>query len=642
VSLIYILFAILGLGFLVFIHEFGHYWVARRKGMRVEAFAIGFGPPVFSWERDGVKWQLCVLPFGGYVKIAGMQREGSMEPSEIRDGFYGKSPWDRIQVALAGPVVNVVFAFVVFFILWISGGRDKSFTEFTHRIGWVDPGSALYEKGVRPGDVIQKYDGRSFTGFKDLLMAGIMSGSTTQIQGIKVDYLTGQKSDFNYTLKTYENPEPMGKEKLHTIGVLSPARYLIYPGQDLLAGSPMIGSGIQAMDRLLWVDGDIVFSHQQLSSLANESSAFLTVKRGDQIFQTKAPRVQLSDLKLAPSERGEIDDWQHEAGLKARLQDLYFIPYNLSPSLAVEGRLNFIDEQDQVKAFQACKRCTYFTPLQEGDQILAIDGQSVQTPDQLLAQIQTRHLLMIVDRNRSAIEPVLWKEADAQFDAFNKRALKEIIASIGTPYLIRESGDLHLLASITPKPLNQFPLTDAQKAQLAEELAQSKKEVEAIQDPEKREEAIHQIEKSQHKVILGLPLIDRQVRYNPSPLQQFTEVFQDTYRTLKSLFSGLANPKYVAGPVGIVQIVHQSWMIGGKEALFWMALISLNLGIMNLLPLPVLDGGHIMFSIIEAITKRPLKSKTMERLIIPFVVMLICFFIFVTYHDLSRLLSKFF
>lgn len=97
-SMIYILLAILGLGFLVFIHELGHYWVARRKGMRVEAFAIGFGKPIFTWVRDGVQWHICMLPFGGYVKIAGMQKEGSREPSEIADGFYGKKPWIEFRL----------------------------------------------------------------------------------------------------------------------------------------------------------------------------------------------------------------------------------------------------------------------------------------------------------------------------------------------------------------------------------------------------------------------------------------------------------------------------------------------------------------------------------------------------------------
>lgn len=610
--------------------------------MRVEAFAIGFGKPIFTWVRDGVQWHICMLPFGGYVKIAGMQQEGSREPSEIHDGFYGKSPWDRIQVALAGPVVNIVFSIIVFTILWVSGGRDKQFTENTRRIGWVDPKSPLHELGVRPGDVIDKYDGRPFTGFKDLLLASIMSDETTQIEGTKVDYVTGQKTDFNYTLKTYENPELMGKEKLNTIGVLSPARYLIFPGQNLLAGSPMIDSGIQPKDRVVWVDGEVVFSHQQLSALTNDSTAFLTVQRGDQVFQTKAPRVQLSDLKLTAPERGEIDDWQHEAGLKVRFQDLYFIPYNLSPDLAVEGRIDFIDEQDQVKAFQTCKRCAYFIPLQDGDRILAIDGKQVGSPDEFLAQLQHRRVLMIVERDPSAVAPALWTDAEKQFDQFSTEDLQKIVSTIGTDQVVESAGVFRLLNPILPKPLSEFHLTEAQKAQVAQELAQTKKEIDAIQDPQKRMDAVQRLEKSQNKLVLGLPLVDREVRFNPPPQAQFIEVFKDTYRTLSSLLSGSANPKYVAGPVGIIQIVHQSWMVGIKEAIFWMALISLNLGIINLLPLPVLDGGHIVFSLIEMVTKKPLKAKTMERLIIPFVALLICFFIFVTYNDISRLFSKFF
>lgn len=642
INLFYILLAILGLGFLVFIHELGHYFVARRKGMRVEAFAIGFGPPLVAWERDGVKWQICMLPFGGYVKIAGMQKEGSKEPFEISDGFYGKTPWDRIQVAFAGPLVNIVFALLVFLVIWSTGGRDKQFTEFTHRIGWVDVNSALYAHGVRPGDVIEKYDGRTFTGFKDLMIASIMSDDKMEIEGSKIDYLTGKRTPYSYSLKTYQNPELFGRDKLNTIGVLSPARYLIYNGPNLLAGSPMLESGIQPKDRLLWVDGEMVFSNQQLSSLTNEQTSFLTVRRGSQVFQTKAPRVQLADLKMTPPERGEIDDWQHEAGLKDRLQDLYFIPYNLSPDLIVESRIQFIDQDDQIRAFQPCERCPFYTPLQEGDKIVAIDGTPIQSPSKLLSEIQQRKLLIIVDRDPNITQKILWTEADQQFDHFKPADLKKIVSSIGSSQPVTSAGDLHLLTPVAPKPLADFALSEAQKAQLAQELAKGKKEIEAIQDPVQREEAIHLLEKSHSKLVLGVPLVDREVRYNPPPQAQFVEVLKDTYRTLISLFSGSANPKYVSGPVGIIQIVHHSWMMGPKEALFWMALISLNLGIINLLPLPVLDGGHIVISLVEMVTRRPLRAKTMERLIVPFVVLMIGFFVFVTYHDISRLFSKFF
>ena len=114
-SVLYIILAILGLNFLVFIHELGHYIVARRNGMKVEVFSIGFGKPLFSWMRKGVKWQFCPLFFGGYVKVAGMEKEGDLEPYEVKDGFYSKPPWARIKMALAGPVVNLVFALAIFY-----------------------------------------------------------------------------------------------------------------------------------------------------------------------------------------------------------------------------------------------------------------------------------------------------------------------------------------------------------------------------------------------------------------------------------------------------------------------------------------------------------------------------------------------
>lgn len=638
-SILYAVLAILGLGFLVFIHELGHYLVARKQGMRVEAFAIGFGKPIYTWMHQGVKWHIGILPFGGYVKIAGMQKERGVEPADIPDGFYGKRPWQRIQVALAGPLVNIVFALLVFSGLWLVGGRDKSFAEFTHRIGWVDPKSALYEHGVRPGDVIQKYDGREFNGFRDLLVSSIMNDKTTRIEGYKLDYTTGEKKPFDYTLATYEDPRSL-KEKMNTIGVLTPAQYLIYDQKGPSATSAP--TGLQQKDRLIWVDGEVVFSMKQLSSLVNDSTAFFTIRRGDQIIQTKVPRVHLDDLKLSAIEKAEIGDWQYEAGLKAKFQDLFFIPYNLSPTGAVEGRLSFIDEIDQIKAFENCERCAYFDPLQEGDQILAVDGLPVRTSYELLDQLQTRRVLVIVDRNLVDTKSVLWTKADAQFETFSARDLSQIVSSIGTQKPVVTSGDLHLLNPMVPQSLIELPLNAQQKSQLVKEFASSKKEIEKVQDPQKRSELINELEKNQKKLVLGISLKDREVRYNPSPWQQFVHVLEDTWRTLSGLLTGSLNPKYVSGPVGIVHVVHQSWMIGFHEALFWMAIISLNLGIINLLPIPVLDGGHIMFSLFEIVTKKPLSSKTMERMIVPFIGLLIGLFIYITYQDVARLFSKFF
>jgi regulator of sigma E protease len=638
-SILYAIFAILGLGFLVFIHELGHYFMARRNGMRVDAFAIGFGKPLYTWEHKGVKWHINMLPFGGYVKIAGMQKEKGIEPSDIPDGFYGKSPWKRIQVALAGPVVNILFALVVFTGIWLFGGRNKSFAEFTHRIGWVDPKSALYEKGVRSGDIIQSYDGREFNGMKDLFVASLTNDGSLRIEGQKVDYATGEKRPFDYTLQTYDDLSPAGvKEKMSTIGVLSPAQYLIYGHKE---GSHP--GGIQLNDRLIWADGEPIFSMKQLSSLINESTAFLTVQRGDEVIQTKVPRVPLDELMLTPIEKAEVGDWQYEAGLKAKFQGLYFIPYNLSPTAEVEGRFPFIDEEDHAKAFEPCKRCGNFIPLQESDKILAVDGIPIKSPYEALELLQTRRVLAIVDRNPLSIKATSWKQADADFESYSKANLAEIVRSIGMKDTIDHAGNLFLLNQIVPQSLMDQPLTSLQEAQLTKEYEKSKKHFEKIQDPQLRKERLDALEKEKNRLVLGLhSLKDREVLYNPTPWQQFKSVFDDTWRTLSGLVSGSLNAKHVSGPVGIVHAVHQSWMIGVQEALFWLAVISLNLGIVNLLPIPVLDGGHIMFSFYELITRKKLSSKTMERMIVPFIALLIGFFIFVTFQDISRIFSKFF
>lgn len=638
----YAILAILGLGFLVFIHELGHYFIARRRGMRVEAFAIGFGKPIFTWKHDGVEWRLCILPFGGYVKIAGMQREGSREPYEIADGFYGKRPWPRIQVALAGPLVNIAFSLICFSILWSIGGRTKPFADYTHRIGWVDPKSELFTQGIRPGDLIQTYDGKPFHGFKDLLIAGIMGSKEIEITGTKIDYRTGQRIPFDLTLPTYEMPQS-GRDRINTIGVLSPATYLIYnDDRRLLPGSPMEGSGLFLKDRIVWVDGEVAFSVPQITSLINESTAFLTVRRGTQIFQTKAPRVQIEDLKLSLPERGEIDDWQHEAKIQKKLSDLYFIPYTLSPDCKVESRIGFIDESDQVKAFQKCQRCAYFTTLEEDDQILAVDGKPVSTSYELLSALQTRHVLVIVERSPQSIALPQWNRADARFDDFSPKDLNAIISSVGTDSPTEHSGNLVLLKPVIPRSFSEFPFTPEQKKMLEQHEASYQKYLSSIKDPEKRREAAHQWEKQQQRAILGVQLSDQQVVYNPSPFHQFNGVFEDTWRAMSGLVSGGLNPKYLSGPVGIIHIVHNSWMIGAKEALYWLAVISLNLGLLNLMPIPVLDGGHILFSLWEAVTKKRIRSKTMERLIIPFVGLLIAFFIYVTYQDLARLFSHIF
>jgi regulator of sigma E protease len=645
-SILYFVLAAFGLGFLVFIHELGHYFMARRVGMKIDAFGIGFGKPIFSWERNGVKWNICCLPFGGYVRIAGMEKEGVLEPHQIPDGFFGKPPSARVKVAIMGPLVNIVFALLLFAVIWASGGREKPFSELTHLIGWVDPRSELYDCGVRPGDEIQQYDGHPFTGFNDLLFASLLDGKKVQISGEKIDYEIGKRVPFQYTLDTYSDPRALSPQ-IRTIGIFTPARYLIYgrspDGKEspLPEDSPMAESGIQYGDRIIWADGELIFSMVQLSNLLNEPKTLLTVQRGEKVFLTRIPRLKLSDLRLSELQKAEIDDWQHEAKLKSKLSQLYFIPYNLTHEAVVEHPFTYLDENSDEHIYVPVSRSPRELALEKGDRILAVDGQPVNHSAELLSHLQQRHVQLVVERKQTW--PLIsWKIADKDFDSsINWDDLQKIAMSIGTAALQTKAGNLQLLKPVTPKPLMEFPFYIEKKDAYAQEMNEHKKIIEEIEDPEERRQALQHLEDNQRRLMLGIVLQDLPVRYNPSPFSLFFGVFEQMWRTIKGLVTGTLSPKWMSGPVGIVQVFHYGWTVGVKEALFWMAVISLNLGLINLLPLPVLDGGHILFSAIESVTRKPIKAKTMEKLFIPFVILIVAAFVYFTYNDIVRLFTRF-
>lgn len=642
-SLLYIILAAFGLGLLIFIHEYGHYWMARREGMTVEAFSIGFGKPLYTWEKDGVKWQLCWLPFGGFVRIAGMEKKGTLEPSQIPDGFYGKKPWSRIKVALAGPFVNIVFAFAIFFVLWALGGRAKPFSEYTHLIGSVDTSSTLYADGVRPGDEIKEINKKPFNNFQDFLFAAILEDAPPQVSGLKVNYLKQTSTPFQYRFE-FAKGAPINERIQTMLYTLRPASYLIYNQKYSLAldnNSPMKASGIEDGDRILWVDGEVMFSKDQLVQTINQPKALLTVQRGNQTFLSRVPRLKVSDLRINSNQRAEIEDWQHEAKIKGKAADLFFIPYNLTNNCRIENPYSYLNEETREQQHVASERSPLEVPLQSGDRVIAVDGITVNSTYQMMDLLQNRHIQIIVKKDHVA-HSVSWKEADRAFvEGIQWNDLDRMIQSIGTSQPIKALGNLKLLNPVAPKPLSQLSISNEKREEFEAQAKEQLKRIEEIKDPKQRAQALQMLQQEQNKLKLGIVMLDGTVNYNPSPFVLFGNVLQETWKTIVALFTGTISPKYMSGPVGIVQVMQQSWGSGFKEALYWLAMISINLGILNLLPIPVLDGGHVCFSLWEWITGKPIKSKTMERLILPFIILLVTLFIYLTYNDLMRLFTGF-
>ncbi len=617
-NIIYLILAIFGLGFLVFIHELGHYFMAIYRGMKVEVFSIGFGKPIHTWHKDGVEWRLCMLPFGGYVRIAGMEKKGNVDPRLVPQGFYSKGPMARVQVALAGPIVNIIFSLLAFSCIWFLGGRLKPFSTFTQMVGWVDETSSLQENNLRPGDVIAQYGDQEFHGYTDLLYANILKTGKAPLSGYHVNYLDGTKIPYKFVFDPQKELRDLG-----------PASYLIY--DYAIEDSPVIG--LEKQDRIVWVNGELVFSQPHLSRILNDSTVLLSVMRDGRYQNVTVPRVYVRDMRLASEDVGELDDWRHIARLETRVHDLYFIPYHISSQGVVEGVLSYLDEKAEL--------ATPIGLLETGDKIVAIDGVAVSSAPEIISNVQTKRALIIVQRGLQAFSPPLWENEDRMFyEGVSMEALQTLVHSIGQVGSKSDAGTLRLLPPIALKKRADFIVSQTESVQ--NRVQSEREQIESIKDPKQRAAALSLFEKQRQKFMLGIQLQDRLVVYNPGPFALFAGVCKDTARTLTALITGNLNPKWMSGPIGIVQVIHYSWAVGIKEALFWMGVISLNLGLLNLLPLPVLDGGHIVFALVERVRGKALSTKVMDRLIFPFVLLLIGFFIFVTYHDLLRLLSRWF
>ncbi len=157
---------ILILSVLVFVHEWGHFWVARRNGVRVTDFSIGFGPELFGWtDSKKTRWKLSLIPLGGYVKMLGdadptsARADGEtmnqLTDAEKNQTLHSKTPLQRIAVAAAGPAANYIFAFVLLVFLILIKGTPF----YSNKIGHVDPSMPAAKHGIQENDVIQKVNG---------------------------------------------------------------------------------------------------------------------------------------------------------------------------------------------------------------------------------------------------------------------------------------------------------------------------------------------------------------------------------------------------------------------------------------------------------------------------------------------------
>lgn len=173
-NIIYVVGAmVLLFGAAVFVHEFGHYWMARRRGLKVEAFAIGFGPKILSWTRDGIEYSWRWIPAGGFVKLPQMITSEALEGSRPDEAnLPAASPWSKILVAVAGPFMNVVFAFAIATVIYFVGLPVLVNPSI---VGYVEPGSAEAKMGIKSGDRIVEINGKAVRSWQEVQMTTVLA-----------------------------------------------------------------------------------------------------------------------------------------------------------------------------------------------------------------------------------------------------------------------------------------------------------------------------------------------------------------------------------------------------------------------------------------------------------------------------------
>ncbi|MEO8682796.1 MAG: RIP metalloprotease RseP [Vicinamibacterales bacterium] len=425
------------LGVLVFIHELGHFLLARWNGVRVITFSLGFGPKILKVQRGDTEYCLSIIPLGGYVKMAGENPEDT--PTGASDEFLAKSKWQRLQILVAGPAMNLMLAVVLLALVLMQGADVLAYLDQPATIGMVQAGSPAEKAGLLPGDTIVKVGTADVRTWEHLDMA-VAARPEREVQlvvmrGGREEHLT-VRPDLT-ELRTRND----ARFEVGTIGVLPD----VYPSvQSLVPGEPAEKAGFKAADVIVAVDGKrMVFGAQVSEAISKNADVPIQVTiRRDGVEQI---------IPVTPVKQGDA------------------------------GRIG-IHIAEATKSFK-------------------------------------------------------------------------------------------------PSPLEAVGLS----------------------------------------------------------VQRNVETAGQILRTLKELVTGEASPKQLMGPVGIAQLSGESAQAGWIALFGLMASISLNLGLLNLLPIPVLDGGHIFIMGIETIVRRDFSLAVKEKMLFAGFVLLMTLMVTVIYNDLTRI-----
>lgn len=612
-----VLFIVFFFGFCIFIHEFGHLICALWQGLYVEKFSIGFGKALFGFTIKDIKFVVSILPLGGYVSIP------QLDPSDAPKKTDGTplpfaSAKARALTAFAGPLFNILFGFVLACVLWLTGvwQAPPSSACMVENVPIVVP---VYggSNGVDTVEAIVKINGESVEGV--MLPAGKYAGSLYDLCCFWNDFPE------NFALPKENHSTVKLTVRDMTSDKADEVREIEYP----VVFNPEYTAGLRKGDRITAFNGTPVTKGTnglfEMSAYNESPNAEITVVRGD------AAPVVLSYQQLPNS----------------RLEDL---------------KIPFFEGRDPLVVCDVLPNSpAELAGLKGGDQLLSYNGKAMLNVQDFLTDVR-----LMTDKNlklciaRGSQEQVLTLEVPQRLEH---------------PVTI---GDLGMAFNVIVKSV--FLESPAERAGLKNydrlvkingiEVTDAKMFSETVQNDGHNPITLEIIRSGAHLTItgiaaekvtagdtsrymLGITLDDtpQKILAHPNPWVQFSDVFNKTARTLWLLFQPVTSfvtgketgtapvkVKHMSSFLGIFTMLWYSVQTEGmRGGLAFIVLITFGLAFANLLPLPVLDGGHILFAFIEFVIRRRLPQKFMVVVSNIFAVLLIALMLYITFNDVLRL-----
>ena len=674
-TLIGVLWIILGFGFLIFVHELGHFLAAKWAGIRTEGFAIGMGPVVFAWRKGiGIvfgsthqrvmkktgkaanelkdeelrkydlgetEYSLRWLPIGGFVKMLGQEDANPNYVSEDPRSFNVCPISKRMVVISAGVIMNIIFA-AIFFIWAFLAGVDfpapvigdvsRSQPAGTTR---ADNAEALGVdvNGFLPGDRVISIDGAPVNTFMDIQIAAAMSHPERSV------VFTVERAGLVEPLTFTMRPQHDRASGMRSIGV-TPARsttILEKIEDDMLEATlkamELENSGIQASMRLLSVEGREITTYQQLRQIAKESDGhpLSTIWTASDEADALVGETFSEDIPLMP----EYQVQRYPELVDEKFRDFELGLIGISPLTRITQvakgtpnagilragdvvlRIGDVDGPRQTQLRVELKRHTSSAVEMEvlGDGETITLTASVNGKSQLGISIayaygipliaETFNRMALPSEQNQSSEIVSTPVADlrllprTRIDSVDDMPITDwrslwvaLRERTRNPYEMQQDALLHL--TVTHPTLNKEPETL--------ELALSAEDVRALHD-------LTWISKLPDYLFEPI-LITRSAEGDPFKaltmgVQETKKLIIMTYLTIDRLFRRTIGVEQLRGPVGIIHIGVRIADRGFIYMLFFLGMISVNLAVINFLPLPIVDGGLFLFLIYEKLKGRP-------------------------------------